>query len=36
MGRLIGVEATMQSKQWKSGAYGNQDINILVMDCNLR
>jgi len=31
MGRLISEVPTMSSKQWKSGAYGYQSINILNM-----
>jgi DNA polymerase elongation subunit (family B) len=32
MGRLIGKTAEMTSKSWKSGAYGHNSINNLVME----
>jgi DNA polymerase elongation subunit (family B) len=32
MGRIIGEESIMTTKNWKSGAYGYQNINILQME----
>ena len=32
MGRIIGENATMATKEWKSGAYGYQSLNLLIME----